>query len=61
MARYFRKVGCELNVPPLFFLKPTLYKLKTPFNGGVTWIYAEPLIDKESWKKFMNNYSFCQD
>ena len=61
MARWFRKVGCESNVPPIFFLQPTRYKLKNPFNENIVFIYAEPYIDKESWKKLTNNYTHCQD
>ena len=48
MARYFRKMGCAYNVPPIFFLSPTLLKLKTPFEG-VRYIYAEPEIDVDEW------------
>ena len=55
MAKYFRQVTSELNIRPIYFLPPTIYKLDTPFNG-VHYLYAEPLIDVDQWTKYTNNF-----
>ena len=60
MAKCFRLLGCEFNAPPIFFLVPTIYKLKEPFNG-INYIYAEPMIDLKEWKKISNNFNYCED
>jgi hypothetical protein len=60
MAKYFRKLSCKHNAPPIFFLPPILYQLETPFKGTKI-LYAEPYIDQTEWKKYSNNYDFCQN
>ena len=59
MAKYFRQVTSDLNLRPIYFLPPTIYKLNTPFNGA-HYLYAEPLIDVEQWTKYTNNYQLCK-
>ena len=63
MARIYRYFTIEfgiLNAPPIFYLPPSYYILKEPFNG-VRHIYAEPelpMTDKE-FIKYTNNGLFC--
>ena len=56
MARLYRKVSCENNTPPIFYLPPTIYQLKKPFKG-IQFIYAEPEVSFY-WKKTTNNYLY---
>ena len=60
MARCFRHLGCDHDVPPIFFLSPTLYRLEKPFNG-ISYIFAEPEIDVEKWQKLTTNHTHCKD
>ena len=59
MAKYFRKEGIKHNVPPIFFLSPTLYQLNEPFHGA-NFLYAEPEL-KGDWKKMTTNHTECKD
>ena len=59
MAKYFRQVTSDLNLRPIYFLPPVIYKLSTPFNGA-HYLYAEPLIDAEQWTKYTNNFQLCK-
>jgi len=58
MAALYRRETAKLNIQPIFFLAPTIYKLETPFNG-ITYIYAEPNLGVKDFQKFTNNYSHC--
>jgi hypothetical protein len=60
MARLYRRETSKFNALPIFFLPPTIYKLNKPFNG-VSYIYAEPMIDITNWQKYSNNYTHCVD
>jgi hypothetical protein len=60
MARVFRKMSCEFNGPPIFFLPPSIYKLDKPFKGA-KYIYTEPMIDTSKWERRSNNGKFCCD
>jgi hypothetical protein len=60
MARMYRRETCKFNGQPIFLLPSTIYQLDKPFNG-VSYIYAEPMIDMENWQRYSNNWSHCID
>ena len=60
MARLFRMYAIDIEASPIFFVLPTLYELETPFNG-IKWLYAEPYLDHNNFKRFSNNFLYCKD
>ncbi len=53
-----------MDVPPLFYVAPTIYALKDSEFLGNTYIYAEPEItieDQNEWEKYTNNLNYCSD
>ena len=63
MAKLYRKLTCEMNMTPLYFVPPILYELDEPFYG-CKLLYAEPFIDEEEsgdWHRYTNNFDFVRN
>ena len=61
MAKRYRQKTAHLDAPPIFYVRPYIYRLKQP-KFGVLSIYAEPMITIDGdWQKYMNNWAYCGD